>query len=137
MLEQTLLVEFLVVLFLMANVLADRALIDPHCGHEVSPRPEVVTFEAPIPTHEIAGRPNRALALDVPDHMRNRMLRWNSDHHMHVVQAQMTLQNLALPLFGKFVKHLSEVATNLAVEHFSTALRDEHNVVLALPFRMT
>lgn len=137
MLEQTLLVKFLVVLFLVANVLADRAFIDPHRGHEIPPRPEVVTFEASIPTHEIAGRPNRTLALDVPNHMRNRMLRWNPEHHMYVVWAQMPLQDLTLPLPGQLVKHLPEVATYLAVEHFPTALRDEHNVVLALPFRMT
>jgi hypothetical protein len=136
-LEQTRLVEFLVVLFLTANVLADRTLIDPHGGQEIPPRPEVVTFEVPIPTHESAGRPNRTLAFDVSDHVRNSMLWWNSDHHMHVVRAQMTFQDLTLPLFGQFVKHLPEVATNLSVEHFSTALRDEHNVLLALPSRMT
>jgi len=42
---------------------------------------------------------------------------------MYVVWAQMPLQDLTLPLPGQLVKHLPEVATYLAVEHFPTALR--------------
>ena len=42
----------------------------------------------------------------------------------------------ASPLLGQLVKNRSKRLTNLAVEHFATALRDEYHVILALPFRV-
>ena len=134
MLKQFLLVTFLIVLFLLADVLADCALIDSHCRHEVSTCPEVVSLEALMPAHEIACRPNRSLALDVPHDLRHRILGRNPNHHMHMIRAQMAFGDLVLPLLGSLVENLPQVLSNLAVEHFTATFRDENDVVLALPF---
>ena len=107
MLKQPLLVKFLVVLFLVTDVLADRAFVDAHGRYEVPPSPEVMALEPLMPPHEIAGDTNRTLALDVHDNLSNRVLWRNANHHMHMIPAQMSFQYLALPMSGQLVKKLS------------------------------
>jgi hypothetical protein len=52
---------------------------------------------------------------------------------MDVVQTQMAFYDLALPLLGQLVENPAQVSSDLAVEHFAATLRDEHDVILALP----
>ena len=62
--------------------------------------PEVVSLEALMPAHEIACRPNRILALDVPHDRRHRILGRNPNHNMHRIRTQMAFDDLTLPLLG-------------------------------------
>ena len=55
---------------------------------------------------------------------------------MHVIRTQMPFQNLALFLSGELMKYLPKTPTNLPIQNLPSALRYEHNVVLALPFCM-
>src|SRR5262249_10295972 len=77
-----------------------------------------------------------ALPLDEPDHLRYRILRWNRHQHVHMVRHQVAFFHLALLLRGQSPKHLSKVPTKLTVQRPATTLRDEHDVVFALPPRV-
>ena len=96
----------------------------------------MIALEPLMPPHEIAGHPNRTLALDVPHYVGNQILRWNPNYHMHVIRAHMPFQDLTFPLLRQLVEHFAKIPTNLAVEHLSPTFRDENDVVLAIPFRM-
>jgi hypothetical protein len=45
----------------------------------------------------------------------------------------MPLQDLALLLHRQLVKHLAQVTAKLNVKRLPPALRDEHNVIFAVP----
>jgi hypothetical protein len=53
-----------------------------------------------------------------------------------MIRHQMTLDDLALFLPGKGVEDCAQLPTRLAKDGFPTPFGHEHNVVLAVPFRM-
>src|SRR5262249_49676207 len=120
----------------MPDVLTDHAFVSPDGRHEVPSGPEMLPYEVPLPLHERPRDVDRALALAVPDDVRDRVLRRDRDHHVHVVGHEVPLLDPAFLLLRKRPEDLAQMATQLAVEHLPPALRDEHDVVLALPFRM-
>ena len=120
----------------MPDVLADDGFVPPDGGNEVPPRPEVLADEVPLPLAERPRDVNRALALDVPDDLRDRILRRDREHHVHVVGHQVPLLDAAFLLLRKRPEDRPEVAAQLSVEHLPPAFRNEHDVVLALPLRM-
>jgi tetratricopeptide (TPR) repeat protein len=84
----------------------------------------------------VAERPrdmNRALALDVSDDLRHRVLRRDRDHDVHVVEHQMPLLDGGLPLLRKRSEDRPKVTTKLAVERLASVLRDEDHMILAFP----
>src|ERR1700728_585150 len=79
---------------------------------------------------------NCALALDEPHHLRYRILRRDRQQHMDVVGHQVALLHPALLLASQLPEHLAKVYPQLTVQGPSSALRDEHHVVFALPRRV-
>ena len=55
---------------------------------------------------------------------------------MHVVGHQVALLDAAFLLLRKRLEDRTEVAAQLPVQDLAPALRDEHDVVLALPLRV-
>jgi hypothetical protein len=49
----------------------------------------------------------------------------------------MTLQYLAFPLLRQTMEHLAQMLSKVFVQHLPAALRDKHNVIFAIPFRVT
>jgi hypothetical protein len=45
--------------------------------------------------------------------------------------------NPALPVFCKLAEHLPQMLTQFAIENFAPKLRDENDVIFALPLRVT
>ena len=76
---------FLVILFLVLDVLLNGEFINSHSGHEVPSGPEMITLETPVTSHEIAGYSDSTLALDKPNDVGHRVLRWYPYQHMHVI----------------------------------------------------
>jgi len=120
------LVQSFVLLFLVANILADHGFVPAHCGHELSPAPRN------------ARQQNCASVLRTlaPDGLRHRVLGRNQDHHMHMVAQQLPLFDSALPLLGQLPKDLAQMRPQLHVQRSSPALREEHDVIFAVPLRM-
>jgi hypothetical protein len=79
------------------------------------------------------GQIDRAFALDEADHMRNRIFRWDGNHHVNVVGHQVPLFDSALLLLRQFPKHLSEVPSQLRVKRLPPAFWNEYNMIFALP----
>jgi hypothetical protein len=48
----------------------------------------------------------------------------------------MAFLDLAFSLLGKIAQYLAQMLTQGFVKHLPAALRDKHNVMLAIPFRM-
>jgi hypothetical protein len=48
----------------------------------------------------------------------------------------MAFLDLALSLLGQIAEHLAQMLAKCLVKHLPAALRDKHNVILAIPFRM-
>ena len=125
--------ESLVLLFLIADVLANRRLVSAHRGNEVPPRPEVLADEVPLPLAVHPRQVDRTLPLDETDHLLHRILRRNRNQHVDVIGHQMPLLNPALLLRGQFSEHLAQMAPQLLVQRPAAALGDKHYVIFALP----
>ncbi len=100
----------------MLDVLAHRLLVTPYSREEVAARPKVLADKIPLPASERASDVDRALALDVPDHLRYRVLRRDRDHHVYMVHLQVPFFDLALPLPGQRVEHLTQSAPQLSID---------------------
>lgn len=123
-------------MLLIANVLSDHRLIPPNRRYKVPSGPEVLTDKISLllPIHP--GQMDRALALDIPNHLRHRVLRRYRYHHVHVIRHQVPFLNPAFLLQRQLAKYLSKVLPQLPVQRLSPTLRNEYHVVFALPFRV-
>ena len=70
---------------------------------------------------------DRTLALDKPDHLRDRIFRWNRDHHVNVIRHQMTFLDSAFLLQRQLTEHLAEMPSQFPVKRLPAALGNEHN----------
>ena len=66
---------------------------------------------------------DRGLLLDVPDDLRDGVLRRNIENHMDVVLHHVPLDNLAFFLRRQLVKHGAQVRPDRPVQRLSTAFR--------------
>jgi hypothetical protein len=96
----------------------------------------VLSHKIPLPLSVHPRQMDRALTFDKSHHLRHRVLGWNRDHHVHVIRQKMTLLDPALLLLGQLPEHLPEMRPQLRIQRLSPALRNEHDVVFALPFRV-
>jgi len=80
------LLQPLIFLFLVLDVFPDRSFVSPHGRDEISSRPEMLPYKiAPLfPVN--AGQMNRTLALHISDQLRNRVFRWDRNHHVHMIR---------------------------------------------------
>ena len=77
------------------------------------------------------------LAFDIAHNLRYRILRWYRNQHMDMIRHKVPFDDLALFLSGQIPKNFTQVRTELFVQRLATALRYEHNMILALPFGVT
>src|SRR5205823_13212692 len=75
-------------------------------------------------------------SLDIPYHLRHRVLRRNRNHHVHMIRHQMPFLDSTLLLLCQPPEDLPQIPPQFFVQRLSTALRDEHHMIFALPFRM-
>src|SRR5215469_682208 len=123
----------LILLLLVADVRPYRLLIPTDRVDEVPPGPEVLSHEVALPFPVNPGEMDRALTLDEPDHLRHRVLRWDRDQHMHMIGHQVPFLDLRLLLRGRLVEHLAEMPAQLQIQSLPSTLRNEDDVVFALP----
>jgi hypothetical protein len=133
---QVQLVQALIFHFLVANVLPNHSLIPAYCRYQIPSRPEMLTnvilFSLPVRPRQV----NRALALDIPNHLRHCVFRRYRNQYVHMVRHQMAFLDLAFTLLGQIAEYLAQMLAEGFVKHLPAALRDKHNVILAIPFRM-
>jgi len=90
-----LLVKVTIAVILLADVFANRFLIQANRVYTVSSRPEVI---APIglvfQVAELVEHPNRRTPLDRPNELRNRHFRWHHHKQVNVVNLDVQFDNL-------------------------------------------
>ena len=77
-----------------------------------------------------------ALPFDKSHHLRNRVFRWDGDHHVHMIDHQMPFFDPAFLLRGKSLENFSKVLAQLAVKGLSAAFGNEHDMVFAVNLRI-
>src|SRR6202521_6218245 len=122
-----------VLLFLLFDVLPYPRFVSTDGRDEVPSGPEVLAHEIALllPVHP--GQMDRAFTLDVPDHLRDRIFRWNRDHHVNVIRHEMAFFNLAFLLQRQLAEDLAAMPSQFPVKRLSAALGNEHNMIFALP----
>jgi hypothetical protein len=100
LLEQLQLLQPAVLRLLRLNVAPHGLLIVADRRHKIPPGPEVFPHKIPLPPPIRPGNMNGALALQLPYHLRHRILGGNRQHHVHVIGLQMPLFDPALFLAG-------------------------------------
>ena len=80
-----------------------------------------------------SGNGNGALPFEEPDDRRHRVLGGNRYAHMHMVQLQMSFDDLAFLLPGQGMENLPELTANSSKQHLPPPLGDKHHVVFAVP----
>jgi hypothetical protein len=75
-----------------------------------------------------------ALSLDKADQLRDRIFRWDRDHHVHVIRQQMPLLNPAFLPRSQLADYFPKMLSQLPVQRLSPALGNEDDVIFALPF---
>ena len=72
--------------------------------------------------------------LMVSHNIGHSILGWNADAHVDMVCVKMPFHNLRFPFFSQFREYSAEVSAQCALDLLLASLRDENNVVLAIPF---
>ena len=127
------LIEPLILFLLVADIGPYRLLVAPHRIDEVPSGPEVLSDEVALPFSVDTGEMDRALALDESNHLRHCILRRDQHQHVHVIGHQVPLQDPRLLLKRQLVEHLAEVPSQLQIQRLSSTLRDEDDVIFAVP----
>jgi len=102
-----------------------------------SPGPKVLPYEVALPLAVDPSQVDSALALDVPNHLRNRILWRDRNHHMDVIRHQMAFLDPARLLHRQSAEHFPKMMPQLAVKRLPAALGNEHHMIFALPFAVT
>jgi hypothetical protein len=74
-----------------------------------------------------------ALSFDVLNNLGHSILGRDAQQHVHVIAQHVPLLDHAFALLGELVKHTPHVAPQLPVETATSTLRNEYDMVLALP----
>src|SRR6185312_1847974 len=110
---------------LLADVFPDHRFVSTDGRDEVAPSPEVLPYEVALPLSIDLRQVDSALALDVPDHLRHRILGWNRYHHVTMIRHQMPLFAPALLLHCQPAEHLPKMLPQLPVQRLPAALGNE------------
>src|ERR1700686_2761357 len=82
------------------------------------------------------GQMDHTLALNEPDHLRDRIFWGNRDHHVDVIRHEMAFFDSTFLLHGQLAEDLSEMLSQFPIKRLSAALGNEHHMVFALPLRV-
>src|SRR6202521_3443596 len=119
-----------ILVFLLFYVLPYHRFVSTYGRDEVPSSPEVLPHEITLLLPVDTGQMDRTLALDKPNHLRDRIFRWNRDHHVNVIRHEMAFFNLAFLLQRQLAEDLAEMPSQFPVKRLSAALGNEHNMIL-------
>src|SRR5260370_41336572 len=130
---QIYLLQAAVLSLLISDVLPYHRFVSTDGRGEVPSRPQMLPHKITLLFPVYAGQMDRTLALDKPDHLRDRIFRWNRNHHGNVIRNQATFFDPAFLLLRQLAEHLPEVPSQLPVKCLPAALRNENDMIFALP----
>ena len=79
---------------------------------------------------------SRKSVFNKTNNLRHRIFGWKGDQNMNMIGHQMPFFYPTLFVLRQSPQYLTEVCSQLTIQHLPTPLGYEHNVVLAVPFRV-
>jgi hypothetical protein len=128
------LLQPLVLLFLIADVIADHFFIPANRRYEIAACPKALPDEIPPVLALGPCEMDRAFPLDEASHLRDSVFRRYRYHHVNVIGRQMPFLDPAFLLLSQFAEQVPKMAPQLRIQRLPAAFGNEHNVVFALPF---
>lgn len=123
----------LIFLPLILDILFDGISVDSYCPDKVATTPEGFFTKSLFLLGEGVVYHDSTLALEKSHHMGNGVFGRNGEHHVNMVGACSSLDELnALP-FRKFSKDFADLHTNISIENFLSVFGCDHNVVDTIP----
>ena len=83
------------------------------------------------------GNVDRTLALDEADHLRHRIFWRYRNHHVHMIRHQVPFLDHTFLLPRQPAKNIAQFLPDLPEDRLLPVLRDEYDVILTLPSRVT
>src|SRR6185437_3835764 len=102
-----------------------------------SPVPrEVLPHKVPALPAVASRNVDGALSLQIPHHLRHRVLRRYRQQHVHMIDHQVPFPNLTFLVPRQFPEQTAQVLAQRPVECLASVFRDEHHMIFAFPLRM-
>src|SRR5262249_41131775 len=130
------LVQAGILLLLVADVFPYGGFVSSNGRDEIASGPKMLPHEIAFSFSIDARQVGCALVLFEPDHLRHRILRWDRNHHVHMIRHQMAFLDPTFLLPRQLPEYLSKMFPQVTIQGFPSALGNENNVVFALPFRV-
>lgn len=123
--------------FLFFDIEAHFFLILAHCRHPISSRSEMLPLIVLLSSFYPSWYLDRTLPLDVTYYLHDRILRRDTHQYMHLVSMQMPFFHFTFFLTRKLSQYFSQILPYLAIDQLTPVLRYPHQVILAIPSRMS
>ena len=124
---------FLLVCFLLPDVIADDLFRHTDGADAVPACPKVVAREVALPPQILPMNADRRLSFQEPHRVRHTQLRWNTQQDMHVIRQRVPFHQLhAVPL-TQLPNDSPNPTSHLAEDRAFPILRHPHHVISAIP----
>jgi hypothetical protein len=110
------LVQAFIFLLLVLDILSYRRFVSTYGRDEEPSGPETPSPEIALPLPVRPGQVDRTLALDETDHLLNGIFRWDRDHHVDMIQHEVTLLDPAFLLQSQLAEHIPQVPPQFTVQ---------------------
>src|SRR5271157_4849757 len=100
------------------------------------PCPETPAEQRPFRVQQLPVDPGRTLALQVADRHGDAALRGHAQQHVDVVRHCLTLHQLDILLPAQISQDLPDASPHPPVQHLATVLREDDDVILAVPLHV-
>ena len=125
--------SLVVCLLLCTNIGAHVLQLKAHRRDGVAASPAVLTGAVALPATKLASEGNRTFPCEATDDRRRCMLGRHLETPMHGIRHHVAFQDATLLLPGPCVKDGPEGFANVATQRFPSSLRDDDNVIRAMP----
>lgn len=125
-----------ILFLLVTDVLSNGRFVATDRRNEIPPGPKMRTYEVALGYAVNHGEMDCALALDITGNLRHPIFLWDRDHHVNVTGRQKPFFDPAFILRRQLKKHFAQAAAKFDIKRLPPALRDEGDVIFAVPFRV-
>jgi hypothetical protein len=124
-------------LLLVADITAHVLFFTSHRGDRTTSRPEGFAVEIARAPPKLPSHCKRGFRLDGADDFGHRVLRWDADQHVDMILHQVACKHFTPALSRQCVNHRPQKLPHFAIEFLLTPLGHKHEVIFAVPLRMT
>src|SRR4051812_36564003 len=123
-------------LLLLADVPPDLDFVQSDGTHAVTAGPEAPAEQRPLGVQQLPVDPGRTLPLPVADRYRDAVSWRHAQQHVDVVRHCLPFHKLDILLPAQVPQDLADAPTDPPVQPLATVLREDHDVILAVPLHV-